>query len=299
MNYKKNFNSQSKQRRLGFSLLELSIVLIIISMLMVAVIKGSDLIGQAKLVAARQKTVDSPVLKIKGLVLWLETTLPNSFLDSETIDGGKISTWQDSSGNNPNSPNNATQNTVANKPTYVTNGINDLPSLQFNGTPTSAGNANFSYFQLANGATLSLFSGNVFTAFIVYKLNIAGTAHYFIGHQNGWTRWRIHANGFQSNQATGSFTVAPTAKTSNIVSLSGTDLLVSQYQNGAANGTIVKTTGSYTEDNPIWIGGAEDGGFYSLQGMISEIIIFNRTLSNQERRDIEQYLSNKYQITVS
>lgn len=285
-------------KKLAFSLLELSIVLIIISALMIAVIKGSDLIDQAKLSSARQKTANSPVLKINNLVLWLETSLPNSFLDTEGVDGAKISTWNDVSGANLKTPNNATQNTVANQPTYLKVGINGLPSVQFNGTPSGVGNANFSYLQLANGATASLFSGNVFTVFIVYNLDVSGT-HYLIGHQNGWTTWRLFQDGFQSNQATGTFTLSSTIQTSNIISVVGSDLLVSQYRNGATNGTIVKTVGSYLENSPIWIGGAETGGYYSLDGMMSEIIVFNRTLSDQERKDVERYLSDKYQITIS
>ncbi len=284
--------------KLAFSLLELSIVLVIISGLMVAVMKGSDLISQAKLASARQKTSDSPVLKINGLVVWFETTLANSFRDSETIDGVKVSVWNDVSGVNPKTPINATQNTDANRPTYVSKGINGLPSLQFNGTPNNASNANFSHLQLANGATLDLFRGNVFTAFVVYNLDIDGI-HYFIGHQNGWTTWRIFQDGFQSSQATGSFTLASTIQTPNIISVVGSDLLVSQFRNGVANGTLSKTSGTYLENNPIWIGGAETDGYHSLDGMISEIIIFNRTLSDQERKDVEQYLSDKYQITIS
>jgi prepilin-type N-terminal cleavage/methylation domain-containing protein len=284
--------------KLGFSLLELSISLIIISALMGAVLKGSELIGQAKLAAAGQKTANSPVFKINGLVLWLETSLSNSFLTSEMIDGGKISAWNDMSSSNPQLINNATQSVEANKPTYINDGINGLPSLQFNGTPDVSGNANFSYFQLTDGATLSLFGGNVFTAFIVYNIDTAGT-HYFIGHKDGDTRWRIYQDGFQSSQATGTFTVASNIQTSNIISVIGSDSLVYQYQNGTAHGTIAKTSGSYLEDNAIWIGGTQDGGIYSLDGMMSEIILFNRNLSDQERKDVEQYLSDKYQIPVS
>jgi hypothetical protein len=36
-----------------------------------------------------------------------------------------------------------------------------------------------------------------------------------------------------------------------------------------------------------------------FKGQISEVIIYNRVLSDQEREDVERYLADKYQITIS
>ncbi|MFT6346642.1 MAG: prepilin-type N-terminal cleavage/methylation domain-containing protein, partial [Myxococcota bacterium] len=104
--------------KLGFSLLELSVVLLVISVLMTAVIKGSDLIDVAKINSAKQKTINSPVLDIDNLIVWYEPIMSESFDNLEADDGKTVSVWNDISGNNPKSPNNALQTNAANRPTY-------------------------------------------------------------------------------------------------------------------------------------------------------------------------------------
>lgn len=63
-----------KKPNKGFSLVELSIVILIIGVLIAGVSQGIDLLQDSRLAAARMLTQSSRVNSIKNLVTWLETT---------------------------------------------------------------------------------------------------------------------------------------------------------------------------------------------------------------------------------
>lgn len=68
-----------QERRKGgkkaFTLLEISVVLILVGLLIVGVVGGQSLIQKAQLAKARSLTNSAPVLTVEDLTLWLETTL--------------------------------------------------------------------------------------------------------------------------------------------------------------------------------------------------------------------------------
>ena len=63
----------------AFSLIELSIVILIIGILVAGVTQSSRLIREFKLTTAKNLTRNSPVSSIKGLYFWFETTSESSF----------------------------------------------------------------------------------------------------------------------------------------------------------------------------------------------------------------------------
>lgn len=158
----------------AFSLIELSIVILIIGVLIAAVGQGIDLLQDARLSAARMLTQSSRVNSLKGLILWLEPTSEASFSSAEAVDAATISSWNDI---NPQETkkNNATQTGASSlRPTYVEKGINNLPVLRFDG---STDYLNF------DGA--SLINSN-YTIFVVEKKeDVAADVHgFFIGGTN-------------------------------------------------------------------------------------------------------------------
>ena len=155
----------------AFSLIELSVVLIIISALIVAITKASDLIYDARLASAKTLTANSPIFDISDLILWLEPTLKNSFGVEETGDNQTISSWYDSSGNIPNNKMTAAQNTTANKPLYKKQGVNNLPSLYFDGVND--------FLSITNNNYVSI-SGS-FTIFTVFKPMQNGSSNISVG----------------------------------------------------------------------------------------------------------------------
>jgi len=85
---KKLFQSNKKD----FSLIELSIVILIIGILVAGVTSSSRLIKRIKIATAQNITQSSPVSSIKDLAVWYETSLDKSFIDAEESDGTPITT---------------------------------------------------------------------------------------------------------------------------------------------------------------------------------------------------------------
>jgi prepilin-type N-terminal cleavage/methylation domain-containing protein len=128
----------------AFSLIELSIVILIIGILVAGVTQSSRLIRQMKIAAAQNLTRSSPVPN-RNLMFWWETTLDESFLAGEATDGGEVTQLND---NNPMAISKINgyrgQKTTTSAfnydysafsavrgPSYIANGINGMPSLRF------------------------------------------------------------------------------------------------------------------------------------------------------------------------
>ena len=309
MNYKKNSNpkleqgklSQGKvgqrkvgQGKLGFSLLELSIVLIIISLLMVAVIKGSDLIGQAKLAAAGQLTVASPVLNIKGLLMWYETTLSKSFIDSEVKDNSLISTWYDIA-NPPRTTKNMLQTTPANQPTYKSGAINDLPALYFDGTSdymvnaTSSIDTNILSPQSRNTIFIVM---RYISGTVIFQIQNSITNRISLENSAGSVRWD-----FPNSAEGGLVGTSNMLQKSIILTLDKNSTTQSIFINGAIDNSQSNALTLTPFISNITIA-ADTNGVQFSQMYISELIIYDRSLSTQERKDVERYLGRKYNIIV-
>ena len=104
----------------AFSLIELSIVLLIIGLLVAGITQSSRLVQKFRIRTAQTLTESSPVNGIRNLVAWYETTSQASF-DSTIDNGVAVSSWYDISPSVNKS--NATQTTAANRPVYTENDI--------------------------------------------------------------------------------------------------------------------------------------------------------------------------------
>ena len=79
----------------AFSLLELSFVILIIGILVVAIMLGQNLIGRSRMTSAQTLTQSSPIISINDLRMWLETSLDRSFKPNEMIDNNSLTAWND------------------------------------------------------------------------------------------------------------------------------------------------------------------------------------------------------------
>lgn len=281
-------------RKFGFSLLEISIVLVIITVLIVSVMQGGEIVRKSKVASANMLTKTSPVQKIDGLVAWWESTMPTSFSNLEEVDNGRVGTWYDIS-DVSNSPLNATQTTVSSKPTYKTGNINGLPALYFDGSDSLA----------FDGVKLN----NTFYTIFVVEQRKSATGYFFgtdAGSRNGgFAIGYGSSTAFRNLHYWGSFgwndfTVAAYATpepriTVNSYGYQNGDTKQAFYNNGSGPtyGTAINAPGYKTT---FYIGTADATNF---TGDIAEIIVYNRLLTDQERKDVEAYLGEKWGITVS
>jgi prepilin-type N-terminal cleavage/methylation domain-containing protein len=88
MNYSNLKKSKIKK---AFSMIEISIVILIIGLLIAGIAKATDMIADSKLKTARSVTKASPVNRLSNLVLWIETTMSESWKDQNRYDGAQTS----------------------------------------------------------------------------------------------------------------------------------------------------------------------------------------------------------------
>lgn len=296
---KKNLNQRA------FSLIEISIVILIIGILIAGVTQSSRLVTQAKTNSARTLTESSPVSSVKNLSLWVESTAEASFDYAETDDSSTITNWYDI---NPQASNKAhlTQATTANKPTYKLKIINSLPAVKFDGTTDFMTSANFS--NITTGAI---------TAFAVVKLPSTLAAQtIFDKSSTGQVNFRLNTaasgTGWQYLDAAGTYGGSATVAASgtyivsivyNANSASGggttTSTGMSFFQNGAAVGQVAASSSPSTSAANQFTLGRDSGSVTFFGGHVGELIIYDRSIKREERQAIEEYLGKKWGIIVA
>ncbi len=288
----------STNHKKAFSLIELSIVVLIIGILIAGVTQGSRVLDKARLSNARTLTQSSPVNSIKGLTLWLETTTEKSFDESKAEDSIGQENWYDI---NPQSISKftLTQSTSGSRPTYTDAAINNLPALYFDGSND--------YYEIPYTPDLN---PNKFTIFSVVKVLAVSGYHsiytsrgasglgymLYVNSSNNWEAWYgLGGSLFEESEDDGSLV------------LNENTLITTQYNGSTVtlgrNGEQKDTDDisiAFNIDKPLRIGsGATESttpDFY-FNGYIAEIIIFNRALKNEEQESIENYLIKKWGIS--
>ena len=233
---------------------------------------------------------------INSLQLWLDAT------EISAADSTSVATWNDLSGNNFN----ATQTTSANQPTYRTNQVNGLPTIQFDGSND--------FLSLSGGALSILRNVAGATTFVVYKASTALTIQvpiYFTKAIAGQTRFQVRKGatntfnilaGRLDAEAVEFVTSTGTVNVGNYVLQSARidyqNTLLQQFFKNTLDGqkTDFLTSGntSDTDSNDATLGNANSASY--LNGNIAEIIVYNRTLSTAELTQVNTYLMAKWRI---
>jgi len=276
-------------------MVEISIVLVLLTAIIIGVMQTTTLIGDSRLARAQTLTKQSPVKDLSGLVLWLETSLEESFILNEIENGQAISKWKDIK-ENTLQDNDATQTNSANQPTYQEKAFNDsIPGIRFDGSNHYLG---FDGDAIINSS---------YTAFVVEKRTSNSTENYFIGgttaasYQNLVFGYQGNTTILHSNHNT-HLTHSMPAYVSDVERIHSFtfDMINREYYlNGGASADASDTVAS-----PITaFEGSSIGRYRSAykyyQGDIAEIIIFNKMLNDEDRNSVEDYLSKKYDIKLN
>lgn len=299
---------KNKNLKKAFSLIELSIVILIIGVIIAGVTQSSRLISAFRLSSARNMTQSAPINSMSDLAFWLDATSEKSFDLADQDDGRQVDNWYDL---NPQSTTkiNFTQSTSGYQPLYKTSGINNLPSLLFDGTDDS--------MVLAASKILSDFTASdQITIFTVQKHTVATEANSFFLYKSSNNQIRVSSHFPQSvstfmfdfstccTNAVGRITPSYSSSYTNRV-----NIIMWRIKSGVAtvrmNGVqIVNTalTGTFSDADlasaaNFYISGIDSGGYF-LNGYLGEMIMFRRGLKSDEITDVERYLGKKWGVNI-
>jgi prepilin-type N-terminal cleavage/methylation domain-containing protein len=281
---------QNIKPRKGFSLIEMSVVILIIGMLIAGISQGIDLYSDFKLKTAQNLTINSRVGRIEDLALWLETTLEKSF-QTKMVNNSSVPQWNNISPfalDNKNAV-----SCTSNYPTYFENNINGLPAIQFKKSSENC-------MSVESGFDKNTENVTIFVALIANSINNQGriiekwsdglNPYPYVLRQNFY--FAIYSGSVINSNPNTEFTGK--INTPNIISArrikSGK---LSIWLNGAkANETNDTITTNTTNNHPLYIGGMSTRGDFN----VGEIIIYSRALSDVELLAVNKYLSQKWNI---
>lgn len=216
-----------------------------------------------------------------NLQLWLKADA------GVTKDGSdNVASWADQSSN----AHHADQSLAASKPLWVDNIINGKPVIRFDGNSdlmttdmTGPGGSEFTFFVVAksNGQSIIGYSGGA--GYILYSYanpdnfvisNDGGTYGGLNSGTNNPLNFQLSCARYKANTANGMQTFVNGAllaqRTSADILLPNVPLQLGSYPGGGANEVI--------------------------KGDVAEIIIYNRALTDSEREQVENYLTQKYSL---
>jgi prepilin-type N-terminal cleavage/methylation domain-containing protein len=314
----------------AFSLIELSIVILIIGILVAGVTQSSRLIRQMKIAAAQNLTRSSPVPN-RNLMFWWETTLDESFLAGEATDGGEVTQLND---NNPMAISKINgyrgQKTTTSAfnydysafsavrgPSYIANGINGMPSLRFFNSGQGVFLQTDNKFKTSGNENLLMF--------LVIKYR-SGTG-YLVDRVCQSSSGNGYSAPYPSSQYLGMplFSLYIDTKVSGLlrgnsstgINLNGNSgaLLASQaaflvtverkysqtysiYINGKLETSSVDNQGIANIDM-VKLGRHIDDTANDLSFDMSEFIYYVGSIANEDRDAIEEYLGKKYGLKIS
>lgn len=273
----------------AFSLIEISITILIIGVLIAATLSAKAMIKNSRIAAAQAKTRSGPVNSIPNSVIWLESSLEESFQSDEAEDGTNLTGWNDIKSGSASAKNNASAG--SNNPIF-SNTINSIHAVKF------LGDAN-SYFEI-DGSALN---DSDYTIIVLEKRQGDG-ANYFLsddgtstadnqriqlGYSASGTVKHSQGSGNEYSSAVGGYSTSN--ETPRIFAFIQNESFGKKtYVNGflAAENTADKT--QLSGINKLHLG-------KNYTGEIGEFLIFDRALKKEERTSIEKYLLDKWRMT--
>jgi hypothetical protein len=232
---------------------------------------------------------------ISGLTVWLKSDSGTS----STTDEGAISTWSDQSGNG----NHFTQATGGNQPTYETTGINGKPVVNFDGSNDYMERNLSSFgtiFVVSRMSSVTSFKamvggrGTTGTPFDALLLGPNGTG------SNPSFRWGIGAGsaleltGLNGDIVVNSPFIAVGEKTGT------TSTSMRFWWNGSLRDSDTSASAPIAMDKMVvGAGHYNDNVVDFWPGDIAEVILYDSSLTELQRINVEDYLAERWGVTLA
>lgn len=300
-----------KSSKSAFSLVELSVVLLVVGLILAATMQGGRLVSEFKLSSARTKTKSSPITSIGDVAIWLDATNEESTKDinenHELEDNTEVIQWKNISTLSEHFTLDATTGTG---PVYVREGINGLPSLLFdkdNSDQIMTGEFNkaikdytiFVVFRKTEDNPLyselyHLYDSSTFDGFTLYSA-------YSVFLDDGYLQCANSSSGMFDGSLASDAIVANNENNLMTHIYNSKADKARLYLNKVRQGAIYDTTASASGiviSKTFSIGGHPDPNLAGsgFDGYIGEIIVFSRGLKSQEREIVEDYLYDKWNL---
>lgn len=207
---------------------------------------------------------------ISDLVAWLEADAITGLVDNDPV-----ATWADSH----TSGNDFTQGTAGQRPLYKTGILNSLPVVRFDNSD--------------DGLSSALSLTKPYTIIVVYSWR--GTGNPSRRAVQGGSNWLMGPYQGRYQLYNGAFAIAagPAAETDQFIIHSG--FMTQQYGHHFVNGNYCGFAAGTTSMGTVHLGRGGGSG-EPLDGDIAEVVIYDRAILDAERRGVEEYLRQKWDI---
>ena len=279
----------------AFSLIEISVVILIIGILIAGISTGVDLFYDSRLATAQSLTKNAPVPRIEGLFTWIETTSPESF-SSAPKDGASIGLIKDLSFK-MDKANFVQTGADGLKPIYKQQNLNNLPALYFDGSND--------FLVTEKSYTSSIFSNSQVTIFMVIKYvganNITAVflKHELVPYRTGLEindgKVRFDFPNPEKNAIMASSVVNKNIIITGISNKSNQKLYINsnmEYDISNTDNTNITSSAS-----TIFLG-KNYNDYFPTNFNFGELIIYDRALTAKELDLVTKYLSKKWAIKI-
>ncbi len=231
---------------------------------------------------------DSPA-DIPGLVLWLNAE------ETNYTDGDSVEVWPDQSGHD----NDAVASFFWTSPVFRENRVNGRPAIEFVRPfghelrlPTADfdGMENFNDFSLF---TIARWQGTA-TSGIFGTWDGAGNDGNIHFEVNGSGELRLRVSALDSVRAGGALSIGEWAVLGSVMQGTGDTPIARLFKNGQEIGSRAQSAGTAWLANygNLLIGNSHENRRFN--GDIAEFLIYNRSLTAEERGFVEKYLADRY-----
>lgn len=287
----------NKKALKGFTIFELAIVTVVVGILVLGIVKGSSIVSASRISSARFLTTNSNIGSIDGLVAWYETSSYDSFLPAQFVDNGQISEWRDISPMSLPQQKNKMTRTASSSVVLKYNGINKIPSVSF----SSSGIITLSAFYQGTSSQSTIF-------LVISPISAPSSTQMTI--LDSYSSGNTNSIGIKNNAVSlNAGSAVDTGTVTNAASFSAANnYIIAAYFDGASSRAYVNDAGTSAGSGNISAGtnslagltiGATKAAGTAFTGFVSEIIVFNKIIDAGKRKDIMNYLSKKYKISVA